>query len=235
VKLRLWCSVVLIPLAGAGLFAPTSTRAQGDPPVADVVPQGVRRFPLDVHAFRVVERFSGDVDYYNVVDDPGGAFIQSVYRPPLATVTLGAEIPEELRHSAKRLRWRWRARVLPEHGNECQDGKTDSAAVVYAQWKSGLKWYSLKYVWSTEAQMGAVCRQKRNLFVAMDTIVLRSGGPLDTWVTEEIDPSFEFRKHFRDGDPNAKVPDFVGIGLLSDGDQTHSVSSSDYGGFEILY
>ena len=69
--------------------------------------------------------------------------------------------------------------------------------------------------------------------VSQDTIVLQSGGPLNKWVTEEIDPTADFRKHFRDGDPDGHVPDLVGIGLMTDGDQTKSESSADYGGFEL--
>jgi hypothetical protein len=198
------------------------------------VPAGLTQVRLDVHTFKVVERFSGPVGYYKIVEDPAGAFIRAQYHPPLETVTLGIEVPEQLRQTTRRLRWRWRALVLPKGGNECQDGFGDSAAVVYVSWKRGLKWYSLKYVWSSLAPRGAVCDRRRNLFVVQDTVIRQSGGPLNTWLTEEIDPSFEFRKHFEDGDPNAEVPDFVGIGLMSDGDQTNSISSADYAGFSIL-
>jgi hypothetical protein len=31
------------------------------------------------------------------------------------------------------------------------------------------------------------------------------------------------------------VPDFIGIGLMTDGDQTKSEAVADYGGFEIGY
>src|SRR2546430_5575625 len=106
----------------------------------------------------------------------------------------------------------------------------DSAAVVYISWKRGLKWYSIKYVWSTEALKGAVCDQKRNLFVVQDTVVLESGGPTNVWKEEQIDPSAEFRAHF-EGD----VPDFVGVGLMSDGDQTLSISAADYTGFVLVH
>ena len=199
------------------------------------VPPGLEISRLDVHSFRVVESYSGPVSYYKLIEDPAGPFIRAQYHPPLETVTLGIEIPEKLRQRTKKLRWRWRALVLPRGGNECKDGLGDSAAVVYVSWKRGLKWYSLKYVWSATATLGQACDQRRNLFVVQDTVIRRTGGPLNTWIEEEIDPSFEFRKHFEGGNPLADVPDFLGIGLMSDGDQTHSISSADYAGFALLY
>ena len=185
---------------------------------------------LDVHSFRVVESYSGPVSYYKLVEDPEGAYIRAVYRPPLETVTLATEVPEALRQSTRLVRWKWRAQVLPRKGNECEPGYGDSAAVVYISWKRGLKWYSLKYVWSTDGAKGSVCDKKRNLFVVQDTVILESGGPTNVWKEERVDPTAEFRAHF-EGD----VPDLVGIGLMSDGDQTNSVSAADYAGFVLEY
>ena len=48
--------------------------------------------PIDVHSFRVLESYSGPVSYYKIVEDPEQPFIRAVYRPPLETVTLGAEV-----------------------------------------------------------------------------------------------------------------------------------------------
>ena len=62
------------------------------------------------------------------------------------------------------------------------------------------------------------------------TVVLESGGPTNVWKEEQIDPSAEFRAHF-EGD----VPDFVGVGLMSDGDQTLSISAADYTGFVLVH
>lgn len=191
--------------------------------------------PIDVHQFRVVESYSGPVSYYKIVEDPVEPFIRAVYRPPLETVTLGVEVPEQLRQHTRRVRWKWRAQVLPKGGNQCKEGLGDSAAVVYISWKRGLKWYSIKYVWDTDAPKGQICDQKRNLFVVQDTVILESGGVLGVWKQEEVDPSAEFRAHFENGDPNADVPDFVGIGLMSDGDQTNSLSAADYTGFVLLH
>ena len=213
------------------LFA-TLAEGPGSPgkTAADTAGPPLAETKLDVHSFRVVESYSGPVSYYKLVEDPDGAYIRAVYRPPLETVTLAVEVPDALRQSTKLVRWKWRAQELPRKGNECAPGLGDSAAVVYISWKRGLKWYSIKYVWSTDGPKGAICDQKRNLFVVQDTVVLESGGPTNVWKEEQIDPSAEFRAHFQDD-----VPDFIGIGLMSDGDQTRSISAADYAGFTLLH
>ena len=184
--------------------------------------------------WRVVQRDSGPVNYYSVMREADVPFIRAEYKPPLKTVVLGWQTPDADRQAVRKLRWSWRARTLPVGGDECQSGKGDSAAVVYVTWKRTLRYYTLKYVWSAVGKKGSVCDQKRNPFVAQNTIIVASGGPLDTWQTHEIDLKAEFRKHFEDGDANADVPDFVGIGIMSDGDQTKSASSADYGVFTVI-
>jgi hypothetical protein len=188
---------------------------------------------LDVTRWHVVTRESGPVNYYRVVDDPSLPFIHAEYTPPEKTTVLGVEISDSDRSRARAVSWQWRAVTLPQGGDECASGKGDSAAVVYLTWKRGLKWYTLKYVWSSVGQRGAVCDRKRTPFVSQDTIILQSGGPLGVWRSELIDLKQEFRRHFGDGDPNAEVPDFVGIGIMTDGDQTKSASSADYADFVL--
>ena len=216
--------------AAAGLSAPGTARAQL--PSAESL--GLDEEKFDVHKFQVVERSSGPVSYYRVIEDPQGPYLRGVFRPPLETVTLGFELPEQLRRTSKKLRWKWRVTVLPKLADECKGGFTDSAAVVYVSWKRGLRWYALKYVWSTVGVVGRVCQQRRNMFVAQDTIIRESGPPIGQWFEEEIDLDQEWRNHFEGGDPKAEVPDFVGFGVLSDGDQTQSVSAADFGFFSVL-
>jgi hypothetical protein len=189
---------------------------------------------IEPSAWRVVESRSGPVNYYSVVREAGTSFVRSQYRPPLKTVVLGWQAPDQSRSRASKLTWSWRARTLPSGGNECAEGKGDSAAVVYATWKRGLRYYTLKYVWTTLSKKGAVCDAKRNPFVAQDTVVLRAGTPRGTWETETIDLRAEFRKHFEEGDAAADVPDFVGVGIMTDGDQTRSESSADFGTFTLV-
>lgn len=189
---------------------------------------------IEPSAWRVVESRSGPVNYYAVVREGGASFVRSHYRPPLETVVMGFQTPDADRSRARKLKWTWRARTLPVGGDECVPGKGDSAAVVYASWKRGLRYYTLKYVWTTLSKKGSVCDSKRNPFVAQDTVVLRTGS-LDGWQSEQIDLRAAFRKHFAHGDASAEVPDFVGVGIMSDGDQTRSESSADFGRFTLVF
>jgi hypothetical protein len=124
--------------------------------------------------------------------------------------------------------------ALPAGGNECADGNGDSAAVVYVTWKRGLRWYSLKYVWSSVGPKGSTCDRKRNPFRAQDTVIVESGPPLGEWRTVTINPDIEFRNHFEGGDQQASVPNLIGVGIMSDGDQTKSPSEADYADFAVV-
>lgn len=188
---------------------------------------------LPVASFRVVERESGPTNYYKLYKDSDPPFIRAEYRPPYKTAVMGVQVPDHSRESASGLRWRWRALKAPQGGNECQSGKGDSSAVVYISWRRTLRYYALKYVWSPVAPKGAVCDQKSNPFAVQHTVVLQSGGPLNEWKSEHIDLKAEFRKHFENGDASASVPDFIGVGIMSDGDQTKSESSADYADFVL--
>lgn len=184
--------------------------------------------------WRFVSSQSGPTNYYQVVTEEGRTFLRSNYAPPMKTAVMGWQTPEADRSRVKKVRWTWRARTLPTGGDECTSGKGDSAAVVYVTWRRGLRYYSLKYVWSAVSKKGMVCDSKRNPFVAQDTVILESGGPVGVWKTAEVDLGKAFRDHFEGGNANADVPAFVGIGLMSDGDQTQSPSSADFGTFTVV-
>jgi hypothetical protein len=184
--------------------------------------------PIDVHAWRIIPRESGHVNYYRVVDDPVLPYVHAAYQPGYETAVLGFEVPGGLGRAFHHLTWTWRADVLPRGGNECARGAEDSAAVVYVTWKRGLRWHTLKYVWSAVGAKGSICDRKRNIFSAQDTIILETGGPLGVWKTETVDLDAEFRAHFGDD-----VPEFHGLGLMTDGDQTRSEAAADYAGFVL--
>jgi hypothetical protein len=216
----------LVSLVFSGFFAAPNLRAS-EPA------QSPREVAVDLRAFRVVPTESGPVNYYTLAQGPD-SYWHAAYRPPPRTTVLGYAIPDEDRRSVVRLKWKWRAVVLPKGGDECVEGKGDSAAVVYVTFRRALRWYSLKYVWSAVAKRGTTCDRKRNPFRAQDTIVVDSGPPLNQWRTVEIDPDDEFRKHFENGDSSASVPDRIGIAIMTDGDQTASPSEADYGAFTLV-
>jgi hypothetical protein len=183
----------------------------------------------DVNGWRLIARESGPVNYYHVVGDSPLPYIHGAYEPGYKTAVMGFEIPRGQERAFRHLTWKWRADVLPRGGDECARGQEDSAAVVYVTWKRALRWYALKFVWSAVGTKGSVCDRKRNLFVAQDTIILETGGPLGVWRPETIDLDAQFHAHFGDDE----IPDLQGLGLMTDGDQTRSESSADYGGFAL--
>ncbi len=98
-------------------------------------------------------------------------------------------------------------------------------------WRRGLRTYGLKYSWSSVGKLGDICDRWNNPIIRGETVILETGGPVRTWVNESLDLDAEFRKHFEKGDPEASVPRLIGIAILTDGDQTHSPSSADFGSF----
>jgi hypothetical protein len=193
-------------------------------PRADAAPELV----FDATKWRTLPSESGPDNYYTRVDDPTGPYIRAHYKPPMKTTVLAVQIPEDFKQGVKKIRWSWRAVTLPKGGDECAKGREDSAAVVYVLFKRGLRYHTLKYVWSGVGQRGRVCDRKRNPFARQDTIILESGASGGAWRTEEIDPAADYRRYL-ENDPTAEVPDFVGMGIMSDGDQTNSESVADYG------
>ncbi len=220
VSKKAWHKCGLLACASPAAVASSSAAAAPAPP-----------WSLPVQSFRLVERVSGPVNYYKVMPGPP-TLLRSRYEPGYKTAVVGYDA-KAWQERATRLRWRWRALELPRGGDECRDGKGDSAAVVYVSWKRGLRYYTLKYVWSAVGQRGAVCDKKRNPFLAQDTVILESGAPIDEWKSVELDLRAEYRKHFEGGDQSAEVPDLFGIGLMSDGDQTQSPSSADFAEFRL--
>jgi len=188
---------------------------------------------IEPKTWRVIKSESGPVSYYSTAAEDEKIYVRGRYVPPMKTVVLGYQLADQDRQRAKTLRWTWRAVTLPNGGDECVSKKADSAAVVYITWKRGLRYYTLKYVWSAVGTKGTVCDSRRNPFSAQDTIIVESGGPLNVWRSVEIDLAKNFRHHFANDDPSAAVPDLVGLGIMSDGDQTNSESVADYGNFVI--
>jgi hypothetical protein len=72
------------------------------------------------------------------------------------------------------------------------------------------------------------------LGLAQETVALESGGPTGVWRQEDVDLKAEFRRHFDDGDPRGDVPDFVGVGIMTDGDDTQTDSAADYADFVLV-
>lgn len=241
-----------LTVAGAALVASVSGAAETSPaekPVGDEAPAGDKPsadkpsadkpkpqravLKAPVEQWRLIDSQSGPVNYYTVQREADRAFIRGTYQPPNKKAVLGFEVPESSRGRMRRLDWSWRAIKMPEQADECNAKKGDSPAVVYVTWRRTLRWYSLKFVWSASRPPGTICDRRRNAFVAQDTIVLESGGPLGVWKRESVDLWKLFRDHFEDGDKDADIPSLIGLGVMTDGDQTKTASTGDYADFVL--
>ena len=189
-------------------------------------------YPLDLSKLAPVSGDNG-ASYYQLRKDDQGDYIHAEYRPGMKAVRFALPFPEAARAGHHVLSWRWRALALPTGGDECAPGKGDSAASIYIGWQRMARWYGLKYSWSAVGTRGAICDSQRNPFLVGDDIILETGGPLNRWITEQVDLEAEFRKYIGGGNPKTEIPGLTGIALLTDGDQTHSASSADFGSFVL--
>jgi Protein of unknown function (DUF3047) len=182
-------------------------------------------------AFTVFKEDSGPVNYYSVGEDGGTPILRAVYRPGLGNVVLKAGVPEAARQAVRSVSWRWRAHALPKEANDCGPGASDSAASVFLAFKAGLKLMVIKYVWSTLGTVGTSCQSNRGWFFDRDTTLVQVAGPLDVWTSHTVDPRREFVKHY--GGKLEDVPDFVAVGVMTDGDNSQSPSEADYADFVV--
>ncbi|MFA6033511.1 MAG: DUF3047 domain-containing protein, partial [Myxococcota bacterium] len=134
------------------------------------------------------------------------------------------------------LSWKWRVRKFPEGGNETIPGRMDSAASVYVYFKSGVREYVIKYVWSVSLDKGKTFETADSNYFKKMQLVVQEGVPAvaGQWRTEEVNLTSDFRRFFRDGKADGEVPPIAGIGILTDGDGTMKPSEADYAGFQLI-
>ena len=128
------------------------------------------------------------------------------------------------------LSWRWRARVLPEDGDERIGSTNDSAVAVYVVLDQNFLRIpkTLKYVWSTTLPIGT--RHRRDGIGRPNVIVLQSGPEkVGQWVTESVNVYEDFVRTFGKAPPKSSV----GIAVLTDGNATLTDSQGDYDDFVI--
>lgn len=128
------------------------------------------------------------------------------------------------------LSWRWRANVLPEDGDERVGPKNDSAVAVYVVLDQNFFRIpkTLKYVWSTTLPIGT--RHRRDGIGRPNVIVLQSGPEkVGQWVSESVNVYEDFERTFGKRPPKSAI----GIGVLTDGNATHTPSMGDYDDFFI--
>jgi len=197
------------------------------------VPAPAHRTTIPPGAFTVFKQDSGPVNYYSVGEDGGTPTLRAVYRPGLGNVVLMARVSDDARQAVRSVSWRWRAHAFPKDANDCGPGASDSVASVFIAYKAGLKLMVIKYAWATVGTVGTSCQSNRGWFFDRDTTLVQVGGPLDVWTEYSVDPRAEFVKHY--GGKLEDVPDFVAIGLMTDGDNSQSPAEADYSDFVVQW
>ena len=190
------------------------------------------RTTISPGAFTVFKQDSGPVNYYSVGEDGETPILRGVYRPGLGNVVLMARVSDDARQP-RSVGWRWRAHAFPKNANDCGPGASDSVASVFIAFKAGLKLMALKYVWATVGTVGTSCVSNRGWFFDRDTTIVQVAGPVDVWTEYSVDPRAEFVKHF--GGKLEDVPDFVAIGVMTDGDNSQSPAEGDYADFVVQW
>ncbi|MFO1519456.1 MAG: DUF3047 domain-containing protein [bacterium] len=124
------------------------------------------------------------------------------------------------------LKWRWRAQQLPVGAKENSRDTNDSACGVYVTFgkTSGI---AIKYVWSSSLPPGHVWAKEPGEFYV---VVMDSGsGKLGQWQEQKANVLADFKKLF--GKDPSRDP--TAIGIMTDGNATHTASACDYGDFVI--
>ncbi len=160
--------------------------------------------------YKIVEESDGN--RYLAADDNG------------ESVILGNELQWDL-NEYPYLEFRWRARSLPEGGDERYGDKNDSAAGLYVTYrkKAGMVPISAKFVWSSTLPVGSATR--RSGVGRPFNVVVDSGDEhLNQWRTHVVDLTEIFEKTFG-GKPPKKA---IGIGVLTDANSVGGIAAADY-------
>lgn len=124
------------------------------------------------------------------------------------------------------LKWRWRARALPEGAKENEPGKNDSACGVYIVFGK-MSGTALKFTWSSTLPVGTVY-EKRPGEIAMQ--ILDSGKKyLGQWRTHSVHIPKTYQELLKH--PMKRPP--TGIAILTDANAVQKEAACDYDDFEI--
>lgn len=127
--------------------------------------------------------------------------------------------------------WRWRIRAVPEGADARYEDSADSAAGVYLTYRRrfGLVPETVKFVWSGHLRPGAAFRRPG---IGMPWTVVAGSGAADDrrWRRVVYNVSDVYRETFG-GKPSGRP---LGIGVLSDANNTGSYAAADYDDFVVL-
>lgn len=213
-------TIVIVALAA--LLAGAAASAQEKIGIAsfsndapDSFPKGWRNWPGQGDAVHEV---------YHVKEDGGNKFLSADDSKDLSVQTFRGPAWMIVDHPI--VSWRWRAQALPKGANENSGATNDSACGVYIMF-SQFKRYGIKYVWSSTLPVGTVVTKEPG---KMYFIVLDSGaGNAGRWRSHKVNVLEDYKKVF--GHDAPKDTQSQGIGVLTDGNATHSRAACDYDDF----
>lgn len=181
-------------------------------------PQNFKTYPL---------QRSKALQVYTVQAEGGRRFLHAEAKG--ASQDIGVQIFRRFDWDIARwpkLSWQWRARELPVQ-KAGEGHRDDNACGVYMVF-GGFGGKAIKYIWSSDLPVG---RETASIPGRFYGIVARSGqAGLGTWQSMTVNVAEDYQRLFKK--PLDYKPD--GIGILTDGDGTHSPSVCDYTDFELV-
>ena len=170
----------------------------------------------------------GEEKPYRVVSENGNQFLRAEDHGE------NVMLYKEVRWDARKypyLAWRWRIRAVPEGADAREEARADSAAGVYLTYrrKLGLVPVSVKFIWSGHLSPGTAFRRPG---IGMPWTVVAGSGEADgeRWHRVVVHVGDVYRRTF--GGSGAERP--LGIGVLSDANNTGSFAAADYDDFVAL-
>lgn len=165
------------------------------------------------------------LSFYRVFEEGSNLFLRAEVKDD--SVYIGKE--EKFDSSIfKYVSWKWRAHKLPEGADERYKSKGDSCAAVSVLFpNSGLSDLvgipkAIKYVWSSSLKKGTKTKSPYDSDTRV--IVLETGyHKAGEWVSERVNVYQDYKDYF-----NEEPEEAMGIAILSDSDNTDSVSKADY-------
>jgi hypothetical protein len=121
------------------------------------------------------------------------------------------------------LRWKWR---VHQHPDIDSDPWADLAASVYVVTKMPGLFPGRGFKFGWLAQPGKSGKKQRGLV----QIALRSGPPIGQWQEEKVDLCTLYQQYFG----TCKGQSVMYVGVVTDADNTRSVSEADYTEFELI-
>lgn len=186
---------------------------------------------LLVSSFTKFDSLSGSDNYYSIIDSSGFAFIRANYTPGNKLVKLGYQLPGDL-CNATHLSWQWRIIAPPLNSNEEDKGRNDSGGAIYLIFKSHGQINIIKYLFSATLPEGKIIKRHplypiyKLFMVVTNSLTNVNKG---RWITASVNFRSDYIKLY--GGHNC--PPLLGIGIMTDGDQTGSNVVADYGNFCI--